>query len=83
VRGPLERRRIRVVDARPTALDVLHATGGAAIGITDARLGAAGRTVRRAGLSATPAGSAGLAAMLLAVSDTGRTQGGHVAVLTG
>jgi len=65
------------------ALDLLHATGGAAIGLTDARLGAAGRTVRRAGLSASPAGSAGLAAMVLAVSDTGRRRGSHVAVLTG
>lgn len=65
------------------ALDILHATAGAAIGVTDARLASTGRSLRRAGLSASPSGAAGLAAMLLAVPDTGGMGVSHVAVLTG
>jgi len=65
------------------ALDVLHRTGGSAIGIIDAALVTASETIRHAGLRASPAGAAGVAAMSSALSHTGLAGGSHVAVLTG
>jgi threonine synthase len=65
------------------ALDILHTSSGAAVGVPDAQLESAHRPLRRAGLTASSAGSAGVAALVLAASGTGLTEGSHVAVLTG
>ena len=65
-----------------TALDTLHATGGLAVGVSDAALLDAGRLLRRAGLRVSPAGAAGVAGLLAAVRNNLRG-GTHVAVLTG
>ncbi len=65
------------------ALDLLHATAGRAVAVTDTQLESARRTLRRAGFTTSPAGAAGLAALLLASAGTGLTGGSHVAVLTG
>jgi threonine synthase len=65
------------------ALDLLHATAGGAVAVTDAQLESAHRTLRRAGFTTSPAGAAGVAGLLLASAGTGLTGGSHVAVLTG
>ncbi len=65
------------------ALDLLHATAGGGVAVTDAQLESARRTLRRAGFTTSPAGAAGLAALLLASARTGLVGSSHVAVLTG
>jgi threonine synthase len=65
------------------ALDLLHATAGGAVAVTDAQLESARRTLRRAGFTTSPAGAAGVAGLLLASAGTGLAGGSHVAVLTG
>jgi threonine synthase len=65
------------------ALDLLNATAGGAVAVSDAQLESARRTLRGVGFTASPAGAAGVAALLLATAGTGLTGGSHVAVLTG
>ena len=65
------------------ALDILHATAGGAVAVTDARLESARRALHRAGFTTSAAGAAGVAGLLLASAGTGLTGGSHVAVLTG
>jgi threonine synthase len=65
------------------ALDALHATRGAAIGVTDATLLAARDVLAAIGIQATPAGAAGVAGLMTAVGEHTRRRGIHVALVTG
>lgn len=64
------------------ALEVLRATGGAALGVQDAALLAARDLLRRHGLTVSPAGAAGLAGLLEQAGRGELRKGRHVAVLT-
>lgn len=63
------------------ALDVLHATNGAAVGVDDASLIGASNRLRRDGLDVSPSGSAAVAGMMAYPDRLGA--GVNVAVLTG
>ena len=65
------------------ALDLLHTTAGDLVAVTDAQLVLACRTLGRAGFTVSPAGAAGVAALLLTSTGARLSGGAHVAVLTG
>jgi threonine synthase len=64
------------------ALDALHATRGAAIGVSDTALLAASDVLAAIGIPATPAGAAGVAGLMTPGEHTKRS-GLHVALVTG
>jgi threonine synthase len=65
------------------ALAALHATRGAAIGVSDMTLLAGRDALAAVGMPATPAGAAGIAGLMSAAGEPARRPGVHVALVTG